>query len=77
MLPSIEENLVKAKRGLAHVCSEDSYHSRGSKFKEVYFHAKKLDRLRPFQKLEMVAKSSNDLALFDILWQVSKSNFSF
>ena len=30
-----------------------------------------------FLKLEMVAKSSNDLALFDILWQVSKSNFTF
>ena len=36
-----------------------------------------MDRLRLFQKLEMVAKSSTNLALSDTLWQVSKSNVSF
>ena len=57
VLPSIEENLVKAKKGLAHVCSEDSHHSRGSKFKKVSFCQKKVDRLQSFQKFEIFFKT--------------------
>ena len=57
VLPSIEGNLVKANKGLAHVCSEDSYHSRGSKFKKVWFCQKKVDRLRSFQKFEIFFKT--------------------
>ena len=35
-------NLVKAKRCLAnaHICSKDSYYSKSSKFKEVFFVSK-------------------------------------
>ena len=76
-LPSIEGYLVMAKRGTLQKTSEDSHHSKGSKFKILEFHAKKLARPRSFKNLEMVAKSSSDLALFEILWQVLMSNSTF
>ena len=75
--PSIEGNLVVMKRGTLQKTSEDSHHSKGSKFKRLEFHAKKLARPQSFQNLEMVAKSRSNMALFDILWQVSKLNYSF
>ena len=77
VLPSIELNLVKAKKGLLQKTSEDSHYQNGSKFKKFRFHQMKVGRPRSFKKLEMVAKSSSDLALFEILWQVLKSNFTF
>ena len=76
LLPSIEDNLVKAKKGPLQKTSEDSHYKKGSKLKKLRLHQIKVGRPRSFKKLEMVAKSSSDLALFEILWQVLKSNFT-